>query len=83
MLTIIVGFGIEFNKCFSPQEELRREEFILVQQVRIEPQIAKRLTLEGISARTNPKVSMLKEVLPSPLTVSAERLLPLFQCPQY
>ena len=45
-----------------------------MQQVRIEPQIAKRRTFEGISARTNPKVSMLKEILPTPLTVFAGKL---------
>lgn len=62
VLTIIIGFCIELNKCFSHHEELRSEEFILVKQVRTEPQITKYLSPESISPSRSSKVTMLKEV---------------------
>ena len=64
MLTIKVGFHIKLNERVCLQEELRREEFILVQKSRIEPQFAKYLALEGIAASPSAKVAMLKEQPP-------------------
>ncbi len=62
VLTIEICFCIKVNQRVCPQENLRSEEFILVQNARIESQIAQYLTLESIPPSSCPKVAMLKEV---------------------
>ena len=62
VLTIEICFCIKVNHSVCPQENLRSEEFILVQNARIESQIAQYLTLESIPPSSCTKVTMLKEV---------------------
>jgi len=64
VLTVEVGFSVEFHKRFCPQEKLWREEFILVQKARMETQIAKNLAPEGIAPSRSPQVATLEEQPP-------------------
>ena len=78
VLTVEIGFDIEFDKRFSPQKQLRSEEFILVKKARREPQVAKCLAPESIAPSRCSKVAALEELTPPPFPMDGCLALPAF-----